>query len=310
MAIGVEQLLSMVIFVVVFLALCGAALTASWWFGGDRQRAVARLRELSTSAPEEPDKAGLALAALPKVGAFLTPMESDRKERLKTRLLQAGYYGPQAVQFFQGTKLLLAVALPLALAGVPYALGVLPSKMVLWTVLFGVGTGLLIPGFWIDAAKRKRQSKFRRALPDALDMLVLCVEGGVSLTSALQRVTGEMRIAHPLLGSELEIAQREMQLGLSIGEAIKKLGDRCDVEELRQLASMLMQSERFGTSVIKALKIFAESCRLERYQNAEERAQKAAVKILFPTLLCIFPAIFVVVLGPAAYQIAHLFSGK
>jgi tight adherence protein C len=106
----------------------------------------------------------------------------------------------------------------------------------------------------------------------------------------------------------MNIVQREIQLGLSAGEAFKKLGDRCDLDEMRNLASVLLQSERFGASVVKALRIHADSCRLERQQRAEEMAQKAAVKILFPTLLCIFPAIFIVVLGPAAYQIANMFS--
>jgi tight adherence protein C len=309
-SLNVDQLLSMLIFLSVFVGLCSAALAVSYWWGGDRLRAVARLRELSTTAPEEAAKPGLALVALPKVGALLTPMAGTGQERLKLRLLQAGLYGPQAVQCFRGAMLLCAVILPALLAGVPALLGVLPARLLVWVGLAGFGLGLIIPGMWVDHHKRKRQSHFRNALPDCLDMLVLCVEGGVSLTAALHRVTAEMKIAHPVLGIELEISQREMQLGLSPGETMKKLAERCDVEELRQLSSMLIQSERYGTSVVKALRIHADCCRLERYQNAEEMAQKAAVKILFPTLLCIFPAIFVVVLGPAAHQIATMFSGK
>src|SRR5439155_20687801 len=109
-------------------------------------------------------------------------------------------------------------------------------------------------------------------------------------------------------GGELDIIQREMQMGLSCGEAMKKFAGRCDLEEVRNLASVLLQSERFGAGVVKALRIHADTARQERQQRAEEVAQKAAVKILFPTLLCIFPAIFIVILGPAAYQIAGMLS--
>src|SRR5262249_660115 len=107
----------------------------------------------------------------------------------------------------------------------------------------------------------------------------------------------------------MNIVQREMQLGLTAGEALKKFGERCNLEEVRSLSSVLLQSERFGASVVKALRVHADSFRLERQQRAEEMAQKAAVKILFPTLVCIFPAIFIVILGPAARQIAGIFSG-
>jgi len=148
----------------------------------------------------------------------------------------------------------------------------------------------------------------RRGLPDALDMIVLCVEGGVSLTSALQRVTAELQTAHPTLGLEMNVAQREMMLGLSPGEAFQKLAHRTGLDEARSLSNVLLQAERYGAGLVKALRIHADTLRHQRQQKAEEMAQKAAVKILFPTLLCIFPAIFIVILGPAAFKIAEIFS--
>jgi tight adherence protein C len=148
----------------------------------------------------------------------------------------------------------------------------------------------------------------RRGVADMLDMLVLCLEGGVSMTAAMQRVTGELHWAHPLLAGEMNIVQRKIALGMSPGEALKQFGDRCALEEVRDLAAVLLQSERFGASVVKALRIHADTSRQERQQRAEEKAQKASVKILFPTLLCIFPAIFIVLLGPAAFQIVAMFS--
>jgi tight adherence protein C len=139
-------------------------------------------------------------------------------------------------------------------------------------------------------------------------MLVLCLEGGISLTGAMQRVTAELQSAHPLLGAEMDLVQREMMLGVSVGDRLEKLGARTDLEEMRNLAAVIVQSERFGSSVVRALRIHADTLRQQRQQRAEELAQKAAVKILFPTLLCIFLAIFIVILGPAAFQILAIFS--
>src|SRR5262249_42893053 len=167
-----------------------------------------------------------------------------------------------------------------------------------------LGVGMLTPSLWVDYQRKRRQAELRRALPDAVDMLVLCVEAGLSLRAAVQRGTAELQLPHPRLARAMDIQLREVQLGLSVGEAMQKFGERCGLDEVRELAAVLLQSERYGTASVKALRLHSETCRQQRQQRAEERAQKAAVKILFPTLLCIFPAIFIVILGPAAYQIA------
>jgi tight adherence protein C len=171
----------------------------------------------------------------------------------------------------------------------------------------GLG-GLIGPSFWLDYMKSQRQKNFRRALPDALDVLVICLEGGLSLPAGLKRISTELRMAHPTLAAELAIVQREIQLGLTAGEALRKMGERCDLEEVRSLASVILQSEKFGASLVKSLRVHAEVLRLKRYQRAEELAQAAATKILFPTVLFILPAMFVVILGPAAIHIARIFS--
>jgi tight adherence protein C len=134
------------------------------------------------------------------------------------------------------------------------------------------------------------------------------LEGGISLVAAIQRVAEELQSVHPELGAEINLLQREIQLGLSPGEALKKLAQRCGLEEVRDLASTILQSEQYGASVAKMFRTYADSYRIERQQRAEEMAQKAAVKILFPTLLFIFPAIFIVLLGPAAFQMAKIFA--
>jgi tight adherence protein C len=143
----------------------------------------------------------------------------------------------------------------------------------------------------------------RRALPDALDLMVICLEGGLSLPAALKRISAELRTAHTELAAELAIVQREIQLGRSPGDALKQMGIRSDLEEVRSLSSVITQAEKFGASLVKSLRVHSETLRLKRQQRAEEMGAKAATKVLFPTLLFIFPAIFVVILGPAAIQI-------
>jgi tight adherence protein C len=134
------------------------------------------------------------------------------------------------------------------------------------------------------------------------------LEGGLSLPAAFRRLAQELRTTHPLLANEVEIIQREMQLGLSAGEALRQFADRSDLEEIRSLAGVITQAERLGASLSKALRVHSESLRVRRMQAGEEMAQKAAVKILFPTFFCIFPGIFIVVLGPAVFQIMAMFT--
>jgi tight adherence protein C len=207
-----------------------------------------------------------------------------------------------------GAKLLLMVLLALGSGLLPFWTGYLNWQRALLWASAGCALGYLAPGFWLHLQVQKRQRQLRNALPDALDILVLCLEGGVSLQAAIQWVADELPAVHPDLGAEINIVEREMQLGLSAGEALRSFADRCGLSDVRDLASVVLQSERYGASVAKALRIYADTARQDRQQKAEESAQKASVKIVFPTLFCIFPAIFIVLLGPAAFQMAKLFS--
>jgi tight adherence protein C len=257
--------------------------------------------------PRPTARAEFTRTTLPKLGTPLMPSDEEERTFLKSRLIHAGFYGRQALPIFLGVKMLLMIS-P-ALVGL--ALGLMGLAPTLYAVLAGACGGILGmigPSFWLDAQKNKRQTKFRRALPDALDLLVICLEGGLSLPAALKRVAGELKTAHPVLASELNLVQREIQLGRFPGEALQQMGVRTDLEEVRSLASVITQAERFGASLVKSLRVHAETLRLKRQQHAEEMAQKATIKILFPTLLFIFPAIFVVILGPAAYQILESLS--
>jgi tight adherence protein C len=277
---------------------------------GRKSRLSGRLQNLATrgkGGPSPDSVTELARSALPKMGAALVPQDSEGRTRLQTRLIQAGLYQRQAMVVFLGVKLLLIVA--------PAVLGLAAGVMGLVTVQEGLIFGALLgifgmigPSFWLDRRKAKRQIEFRRSLPDALDVLVICLEGGLSLPGAIRRVASELRTAHRSLASELNIVQREMRLGRPTGEALRRFADRADLEEVRSLASVIGQAERYGASLAKALRVHAESLRIKRLHQAEEMAQKAATKLLIPTVLFIFPGIFIVVLGPAVIQIVDLFS--
>jgi tight adherence protein C len=279
---------------------------------GDKRRALSRLRDLSAkSAPaprDTPKKRDWTGEKLPLIGALFLPKEANQLEHIRELLSHAGIFHAHGPQFFLGAKWLLMLLLPVVAGFVPLLLGWLAPKNVPVFALSACVLGMWAPHLWLRSRVLKRQRLLRSGLADTLDMLVLCLEGGVSLIASIQRVTSELHAVHAELGAEMNILEREVQLGLSPGEAFKKLAKRCGLEEVRDLASMILQSEQYGASVAKAFRTYADSYRLERQQRAEEMAQKAAVKILFPTLLFIFPAIFIVLLGPAAFQMAKMFA--
>jgi tight adherence protein C len=278
---------------------------------GRKARLQTRLRDLPNrgqNVPEADPVAQFARAALPKMGATLLPRDEAERTRLQARLTHAGLYGRQAMVLFLGVKLLLTVA-PAVLGLLAGLAGLVPAQQGLTGgALLGI-FGLIGPSFWLDRRKAARQTSFRRSLPDALDVLVICLEGGLGLQGAVRRVAGELRTAHPLLAKELNIVQREVQMGRSTGEALRQFAGRADLEELRSLASVILQAERYGVALAKALRVHADMLRAKRLQRAEEMAQKAATKMLFPTLFLIFPGIFLVVLGPAVIHVVRIFSG-
>lgn len=267
--------------------------------------ALARKPHAAGAAPTNGIHAGTLPAGNGVVPIPLRRADGDHSAR--DRMIQAGLYSPQAPAVFAVTKIVLAGCM--VALGVGFAsLGFLPLPIALLIGLVCGLVGTIAPSFWIDHVKRKRQGMIRRSLPDALDVIGICMEGGLSFTAAIVRVARELGTAHPLLASELAIVEREVQLGLTNGEALSRFAGRFDLEELRSLASVVKHSETLGGSITKALAVYAETLRVRRHQRAEEMAQKAAIKILFPTAFCIFPGLFIVILGPAAIQIYTVLS--
>jgi tight adherence protein C len=297
--------------IVAFVAVASLSLLVLSLVGGRKTPLDRRLAALSTDEAGEPETAldpmaEFARTALPKMGAVLVPEKEEERTKLQTRLVHAGLYGRQAMAVFLGVKLLLIVG-PAALGAVVGVLGLVPFQIAMIVGCLLGAFGLIGPSFWLDVQKGSRQTTFRRSLPDALDVLVICLEGGTSLPAALRRVSTELRTAHPLLATELNIVQREIQLGRSPGEALRQFAVRADLEEVRGLATVILQSEKFGSSVVKALRVHAETMRGKRVLYAEEMAQKSVVKLLFPTVLFILPALFIAVLGPNAIMLLEIF---
>jgi tight adherence protein C len=293
--------------VAAFIATC-AVIGLVWvWRERDNLRIAARLKQLNEEEAENSSGgAGLFSSFIPRMGQMFLKAQGGDQGGVRTRLSNAGFYSPHAAAFFRGVQILVAILCTVAGFALTVSTGIVrPSWL---GGIGGLAVGIIFPGLWLDQMAKKWRMKLRRGWPDCLDMLVLCMEGGVSLRGGLQRVAEELQVVHPELANQMALMQREIQLGLSASEAMLKMGERTGLEEIRDLATVLIQSERYGASIVKTLRIHADTCRHERQMLAEERAQRAAVKILFPTLLCIFPAVFIVILGPAAYQLAKIFS--
>lgn len=233
----------------------------------------------------------------------MRPMAKDAEQmsKLRQKLANAGYRSESAVTTFLASKTVIAVLLGLAAAAYVWAKG---STMVnaAGITMIAAGIGFLAPNLWLGSACAKRCESIRRGLPDTLDMLVISVESGLGLDAAFQRVGDEMRGVHPSLAEELQLVTLESQMGIPRSEALGNLSTRVGIDEMRSLTAIINQAERFGTSIAKALRNQSDALRVKRRQAAEERAQKTTVKLMAPLILFIFPAILVVLAGPAALK--------
>lgn len=218
------------------------------------------------------------------------------------KLVQAGYRRKDAVMLFYGVRIVTAVVLFLAMS----IFQVFGGSFIL-IIILSVFLGALAPDMWLRWKISKRQLEIQHGLPDMMDLSVVCVEAGMGLDQAVQRIGREIGLNYPALASELNLYSLEVQAGRSRAEALRNLGLRTGVEDLRVLAAVLIQADRFGTSIAQSLRIFSDDLRTKRRQRAEEAAAKMSVKMIPPMLLFIFPAVFVVVAGPAVITIVRDF---
>jgi tight adherence protein C len=244
-----------------------------------------------------------------KLGQSLRPANEEELGKVRLKLLNAGFRNENAVAVFFGAKLiLLLLGMAIAFPILALKLGMTRNAFTL-TALAG-GLGFYLPGMVVDSRKKKRSEKIFLGLPDALDLMVVCVEAGLGLDAAMRRVTSELATSCSVLCEEFAIANFQLQMGRPRKDVLRDLGVRTGVDDMRSLAAVIIQAERFGSSIGSALRVQSDAMRLRRRQLAEERAAKTAVKIMIPLILFIFPGVFVVLVGPAGIQIAATMLGK
>ena len=268
------------------------ALTARTATFDDRLRDV-----LGHQMPSAEDDANSkqVMAFLKRVGEKL-PRSPKDLSKIQLRLVQAGYRGSEALPVF------LSIRVGVALAMFALCMTPLLMKPSLTTALPAAGFGYIAVGMGLARKAKKRQHRIRLSLADALDLLVVSVEAGLGLDQALARVGQELAFAYPDLSSELRLVNLELLAGKGRSEALRNLAERTGVDDLSSLVAMLVQTDKFGTSVAHSLRVFSDTLRTKRRQRAEEAAAKTGVKMVFPLVVCIFPAIWIVTIGPAAIQ--------
>ena len=232
----------------------------------------------------------------------LMPKSPNEVGSTAKKLMRAGYRNKSAVTIFYGIKVAVIIASPLILF-LSGRMQSMPTENVLLSLISCVAAGYIIPDFILSKRVSARQEKIQLSLPDALDLLVVCVEAGLGLDQAILKTSEELRVTHADICDELNLVNLELRAGKPRKDALKNLADRTGVEDILGLVSMLIQTDRFGTSIAQSLRVHSDSLRTKRRQRAEERAHKVSVKLVFPLVFLIFPAMFVIILGPGIIKI-------
>jgi tight adherence protein C len=288
-------------FIFISLLVAGAALAFSPSEAATIERRLGEIGGPRATPAAEHKTYDKLLTSLKRLGNA-APRSTSEMGKLQRRLVNAGYRGNEAVAIFFGIR--AGVAL---LCFVMFASG-LVFKPNFLLAIGACGLGYILPGILLARKARKRQHRIRLGLPDALDLLVVSVEAGLGLDQAIQRVSDELPFAHPELSEELRLINLELRAGKARAEALKNLGERTGVDDVISLVAMLVQTDKFGTSVAQSLRVHSETLRTKRRQRAEEAAAKLGVKMVFPLVFCIFPAIWIVTLGSAVIKFVQVFG--
>jgi tight adherence protein C len=270
-----------------------------------------RLDEIAVDAGTRPNSSlGQRIAdAMRPVERFVLPQGAER-EGTQQRLQFAGYRSASAVSTFYGVKLALSVAALLTWLLAAHFFPNLTWSRVAFFAIVASFVGIILPGMWLDRRVKARHKLLRDGFPDALDLLTVCVESGLGLTQALQRVADELDVSPPELASEIAQVTAQMRAGVDREVALRALATRTGLDDVRGLVSLLAQTLRFGTGISEALRAYSEDFRDRRMQRAEEAAAKIGTKLIFPLVLCLFPSFFVVAIGPAVIRLTEALSAK
>jgi tight adherence protein C len=237
----------------------------------------------------------------------IVPISAVEAAKLQKQLLHAGYASPDAAMGFRAIQLLLMVALPTLVVSVCFILDRPLNSFLIWGLL-AAAVGFYVPRLILHSKINARQQRITWALADALDLMVIAVEAGLGLNAALNRVSEELKTVHPDMHHELDLVNLEIRLGRSREEALRNLTERTGVDDIRSFVALLIQADRFGSSIGKAVRVFADSLRTKRRQRAEQASAKAALKLLIPLTMFLFPVIIAVILAPSILNLIDLFS--
>ena len=276
------------------------------FFSSEKSRATERLDELRDPTLRGGEKAGsgpksmnVLEKAAPKLSKALEPKSELEQNQLKVRLANAGFNSSTAPQMFLSVKLILFGLF--AVIGVTFGLMRFgPNMQGMTAIAICISVGLYGPEIWLWLVRRGRMERIFLGLPDALDLLVVCVEAGLGLDAGMRRVAEELEDSAPDVAFEFNMCNMQLQMGRQRRQVLHDIGIRSGVDDMKSLAAILIQADKFGSSIASALRTQSDSMRVKRRQIAEEKAQKTAVQMLFPLIMFIFPSVFIVLVGPAA----------
>jgi tight adherence protein C len=294
-----------------FIAFTGGVWALMSMFGRKESRASERLADMKdpfarqrreSNSQQSTAVSSMIERAAPALSKALESKSELEQSHLKIRLANAGFNNQNASRNFLAIKVIALFTGLMVGGGYSYLMST-PGSNSWMSLVFGAGAGFYLPEIGLAILRADRQGKIFLQLPDALDLLVVCVEAGLGLDAAMRRVSEEMADGSPEVCSELSMANMHLQMGKPRREVLHDLGVRTGVDDVRALAAILIQADKFGSSVAQALRVQSDSMRVKRRQMAEEKAQQSAVKMIFPLVLFIFPGIFVVLVGPASIQL-------
>ena len=268
--------------------------------GGSKEATITQTAQGVEMSDDRP-AAELAQRLATPINKLLPPSATEAK-KLQKQLMHAGFRSPEAPIIYRALQLASMASFPLIVAGVCALTGRPLNKAIIY-IIIGFVVGFFLPRFFLNKMISKRQRLIRWGLADALDLMVVSVEAGLGLNAAMMKVSSELREVHAPVATEFELANLEIRVGRERDEALRNLAERTGVDDLRSLVAMLIQTDKFGTSIAKGLRVYSDSLRTKRRQRAEQEAQKAAVKLLLPLACFLFPTLFIAILGPAALNL-------
>jgi len=295
-----------------FICITMAMMGAYWLLNRPQSAATERLRKMGRSSGSNSTPVSISIVEEHSGERFaeriasplnrLLPPSAAEVRKLQKQLMHAGFRSHSAPMIYRFIQLVSLAAFP-AIVSFACAISTKPVKHAFMYILVAFIAGFFLPRYVLNRMIKSRQLRVRWGLADALDLMVISIEAGLGLNAAMMKVASELKEVHPDVSEEFELANLEIRVGRERDEALRNLADRTGVDDLKSLVAMLIQTDKFGTSIARAIRVFSDSLRTKRRQRAEQAAQKAAVKLLFPLACFLFPTLFIAILGPAVLQL-------